>query len=388
MSLALLTPAALAALLALLVPVLLHLVRRPQQRAVDFAALRWIAVVQRPQRRLVFEERLLLVLRLLMLALLALLLATPVLLPRATGGEWVAVIPGADLARGPADRAHARWVWLAPGFPGVAEPMPASGQSASLLRELDASLPPDATLDVVVPEVLPGLDGARLGLGRDVGWIVAGEGTVRLPTVRPPAPVLAARFPASREAPVRYLAASVAAWQVEAPGTAAIDAAHDTALPQGAADTLAWLHEGPLPDAVRDWVATGRTVVLEPDDTRAVDEGAGVPVWRSTSGDVLARSSRLGAGRVVQLTRPLQPDALPELLEPAFPDALIQMLAPPALPDAAPASAHVPLRLQQSGSGSTPGPERKPLFAWLAIAIAVLVLVERVLATRASRWAA
>ncbi|TXK62105.1 hypothetical protein FU658_09680 [Alkalisalibacterium limincola] len=43
MSLALLYPAALAALLALAVPVLLHLARRPQQRTLDFAALRWIA---------------------------------------------------------------------------------------------------------------------------------------------------------------------------------------------------------------------------------------------------------------------------------------------------------------------------------------------------------
>src|SRR5690606_9148841 len=79
MSLALLLPAALAALGALLLPLLVHLARRSEQRPTDFAALRWLRRKPRPRRRIRFDERWLLALRLLLLALIALWLARPVL---------------------------------------------------------------------------------------------------------------------------------------------------------------------------------------------------------------------------------------------------------------------------------------------------------------------
>lgn len=390
MNLFLLTPAALAALLALLVPLALHLARRPRQRTVDFAALRWIAAVQRPQRRLVFEERLLLALRLLLLAVLALLLAGPALGPRQAAGEWVAVVPGADLARVRSSQTggDARWVWLAPGFPDVGEPMPAAGPSASLLRELDASLPAQARLGVVVPETLQGLDGTRLALGREVAWTVAGDPARRVPPRDAETPTLAVRHPAERGASVRHLAASVAAWQVDVPATSTIDAAADDTLPPEAVDTLVWLHAGPVPEAVLDWVAAGRTLVLEGDGTRPAGTGAGVAVWRSEAGEVLAHASRHGSGRIIALSRPLQPDALPELLDPEFPERLLEVLLPPASPAAAPATAHAPLRLEQAPSGGRAATGYRALAPRLAIALALLVLMERILATRTTRWAA
>ena len=79
MSLGLLLPAALAALGALLMPLLIHLARRSQLVPTPFAALRWLRQAARPQRRVRLEEWPLLLLRLLLLALLALWLARPVL---------------------------------------------------------------------------------------------------------------------------------------------------------------------------------------------------------------------------------------------------------------------------------------------------------------------
>ena len=76
---ALLLPAALAALGALLVPLLIHLARRSQRQPTVFAALRWLRSEVRPQRRIRLDELLLLALRLLLIALLALWLARPVL---------------------------------------------------------------------------------------------------------------------------------------------------------------------------------------------------------------------------------------------------------------------------------------------------------------------
>ena len=120
-NLAFLAPAALAALAALLVPLLIHLQRRPEQRVVEFAALRWLSERVRPRQRLRLTELLLLLLRLLLVAALALWLAQPVwldYLPRARA--WELVVPGID----PGDpactdrRAGAGAALARPGFSG------------------------------------------------------------------------------------------------------------------------------------------------------------------------------------------------------------------------------------------------------------------------------
>ena len=67
MSLLWLFPAGLAALATLLLPLLIHLARRDEQRLIDFAALRWLSAKPRPRRRIRFDEWPLLLLRLLLL---------------------------------------------------------------------------------------------------------------------------------------------------------------------------------------------------------------------------------------------------------------------------------------------------------------------------------
>ena len=122
MGVGLLFPAALAALLALLVPLAIHIARKSEQLPTDFAALRWLRSKPRPRSRLRFDEWPLLLLRLLLLALVALWLAQPVLSGAGDDTPYVAVVPGAQVDR--AQFTDARVHWLAPGFRRSKKPRP------------------------------------------------------------------------------------------------------------------------------------------------------------------------------------------------------------------------------------------------------------------------
>ena len=176
MSLGLLLPAGLAALAALLLPLLIHLARHSEQRLTDFAALRWLSVQLRPRQKLRFEEWLLLALRLALLVVLALLLARPVLFGGMGNAPWVAVVPGVDraAARAAVSLDDAQWHWLAPGFPDFTDTPPqAALPISSLLRELDAQLPTRTPITIIAPEQIGGLDGALPMLSRAIDWRVS-----------------------------------------------------------------------------------------------------------------------------------------------------------------------------------------------------------------------
>ena len=243
---ALLLPAGLAALLALAIPIVIHIARRTESRTIDFAALRWLDPQPKPRRSLTIDERLLLAARLLLLALIALWLAAPVL--------WNA----ADVA---------------PTF--AAEPV-------------------------------------------------------------------------------------------------------DRAVPNSARH-LIWLASGPVPVPVERWVRNGG-VILTALEARIPVEGENVPVWRGTAGEPLAFAGRLGRGRVIRLTRALEPAAIPQLVEPDFPDALLSMLDPRPAPGRVAAVDHAPL------AGAAPY-DQPPLDLrpWLALLIAVAFAGERWLAMRRQR---
>jgi hypothetical protein len=385
MSLTLLSAGALAALAALAIPLLIHLLRRSAQRPVDFAALRWISARQRPQRRLVLDEKLLLGLRLLVLAMLALFLAQPVWREAPSARAWVAVVPGVELAsaRALALPEQAEWRWLAPGFPPVATIPPGPVHVSSLLRELDARLPASASLAVVTPAMLEGVDGERPGLGRSIDWRVA-AGAVPAARAVPAAPRLAIRHAAGSGDAIRYLDAAVRAWnpRQEMPPP---DIAATLALPGAGADVLFWMHPGTVPGAVLVWAA-GRTLVIEPGaDVEGAPERA-VVIWRNADAAPLATAEPLGNGRLVRLQRPLQPAQLPEMLQPDFPALLRALLQPPAAPAVAPAEFHAPLRAAWNADGEGLDAAVCSLQPWLALLIASLLLLERWLATRVQRW--
>jgi hypothetical protein len=382
MSFALLAPLGLAALAALVVPIVIHLVRRLELRTTEFAALRWISERIRPRRRLRFERPWLLLLRLALLALLAVLLARPVLTqPPGAGTSRVLVAPGSDLAaaRSAVPSAGADWRWLAPGFPAIESQAPAARVPvASLLREADVALPTGATLAVVVPEQLSGLDGERPVLAHAVDWHVVPGKMSTDESAAPSGNVeIAVRYAPSAEASLKYLDAAVAALNATGSRTYVLDSEPlDAAIP---ASTHALVRLGAeLTPAVNAWAEAGGTAIVD-HEPRAT----GAPVWRDADGNVIARVAPSGRGRIVALASTFSPHDFPALLDADFPAHLRDLLEGAApLPTRAPAEALQP-RAGAAAAGITATPaSTKPLDPWLALAIALLVLVERIAATR------
>ena len=391
MNLALLLPAGLAALAALLLPLLIHLARRSEQRPTAFAALRWLRQKPKPRHRIRFDEWPLLIVRLLLLILLALLLARPVLIGAASDDPWVAVVPGVDLQQARAIKApeNARRHWLAPGFPSLdssqqGRAAPATPASVtSLLRELDASLPRGVALTVLVPAQLDGVDGQRPVLSRRVEWrVVAGTNPKAPATNTVAMPVLSVRHAPDREAALRYLRAANAAWHE--PGSRASAPMQDVA-PAGQAlvektKYLVWLAPGQVPQAVSDWIRAGGIALLDAQATLA-DAPPMAALWRDDAGATVVEGARYGNGRLMRLTRALTPQALPALLEADFPQHLRSLFdAPRPVPARVLAVDHVPA----TGGPMFPQSPRD-LQPWLLVLIALLFLLERWMASSTRR---
>lgn len=388
MSLSLLLPLGLSALLALAVPLLLHLARREQQRRTVFAALRWLRARPRPRRRIRLDEWPLLFLRLLLLAVLALWLAHPVLTGTAGRTPWIVLVPGLDPAE--AQRAStgdiAERRWLAPGFPALDAPLPEAARLqplASLLRELDAQLPPDAPLQVVVPTRLSGLDGGIVRLSREVDWIVAGDVDAAAPNEAAPF-ALAVRHGTGMDdaLSVRALRAALHALAEGEAADAPLDVSGADTPVSATTRRLAWLAPGALPGEVVRWIEAGGDALLAADVAIELPEQARRVAWRDAAGAALVEEAPMGAGRVMRFVRPLQPDTMPHLFEPGFPRQLRMLFETAPAPTRADAEDVVPV----TGAASGPVAPRE-LRPWLAVLIALLLLAERWLATSARREA-
>lgn len=377
MSLGLLFPAALAALFALVVPLIIHIARKSEQLPTDFAALRWLRQKPKPRSRLRFDEWPLLLVRLILLALAALWLAQPLLFGAADRRAYVAVVPGAqfDSAAFKDSRLH----WMAPGFPTIDTPQPNRPLPiASLIRQLDAELPTGTPLTIVTPTVIGGADADRMRLSRKVMWRITNgtmpeqEAKAALP------PPLSVRFDADHRGPLRYIRAAALAWQPAGRDADIETAGIDAPLPDQRR-ILVWLAGGTLPDAVLRWVGDGGTV-LAVSDARLPDSRPAPPVWRDDLGVPLAEAPPMGKGRLIHFTRAMTPAQMPLLLDPDFPAQLRALLAPTTPPARVAAADYAPL----TGGPSYDQPPQS-LRPWLALLIALLLLVERWMATRRSR---
>ena len=388
MNLAPMLPAGLAALAAVLLPLLIHLARRSEQRPTPFAALRWLRAKPRPRRRVRFDEWPLLIARLLLLCLLALLLSRPVLHGAPDTRPRVLVAPGIEpaAAREAVTAGDARWHWLARGFPPVEatgsppRDMPPASPS-SLLREFDGNLDPGAPLTVVVPARLDGVDAQRPRLSREVDWRVlpsnggasqeappANAGTARVPAIR---------FASSHEAAARTLQAAIDAWQPAGHSVAVEVAALSQPLAAGTRQAI-WLAAEAVPPALQDWVSAGGTLLVA---SEAPVVGATRPavVLRDRRGRPLVESRAMGEGRMLRFTRALTPAAMPELLEGAFPGQLRGVFdAAPRAPARVASVHHRPLA--GAPAQSMLPRELSPLVLLL---IALVFLIERWMATSA-----
>ena len=382
MNLAFLLPAALAALAAALLPLLIHLARRSEQRPTPFAALQWLRQKPKPRHRIRFDEWVLLALRVALACLFALLLARPVLFGAQSDAPYVAVVPGVDVARAKqvGVAKGALWHWLAPGFPALSKvPAASDVPVTSWLRELDAALPADVALTVVVPERLDGVDAQVPKLSRRAAWrVVPGA---RAPVATPPreaVPALAVRYAPQRADAVRYVRAAMRAWQSKAEdiGPAARPLAQGT-------QQLAWLSPGAVPVDVLAWARDGGTLLLDAQATVA-DAPSMVSLWRDASGVTWVEGAAFGKGRLLRFTTPLAPADMPVLLDGAFPRELRTLLAPTArAPSRVLASVHAPT----TGAIAAP-PAPRDLQPWLLWLIVLLFAIERWWATAAQRGVA
>jgi hypothetical protein len=375
----LLAPAALAALVALAIPLLIHWARRTEQRRTDFAALRWLRAKPRPRQRPRFEEWPLLIVRLLLLAMLALWLARPVTPAAADLRPRVYVVPGlAATAATPWLGQQAEGHWLAPGFPPLDSPSPTGTVPvASLVRQLDSELPPGVAVRVLVPAMIEGADAERPRLSRKVDWRVV-PGRMSAPRFTPAAPTALAIRAAPTRRDVRYLAAVARAWTTN--GTPPDIAPPNAPLP-GTATTLAWLSGGTMPATLVAWVRRGGTAIIPAD--MAAPPGPDAIAARDALGRTFLRVAPLGEGRIFRFTVPLTPATLPALVEPDFPDRLLAAIRPVAPPARADAEQLTP------ETGAPPTFHATPLREWrdsLALGVAALFLLERWLATRRRRW--
>ena len=363
----LLFPLGLAALASVLLPLLIHLARRTEQQPMDFAALRWLRHKPRPRHRPRFDEILLLVVRLLLLATIALALARPVLTGGGAAQSVIAIAPGADVPAA----SDARRIWLAPGFPPIeAQPPAGTMPIGSLIRQLDADVPRGAALTVVVPRILDGADAERPRVSRTVTWRIAGKG--RAPPAATPATPLMLRYDPSVPG-TRYVAAAVRAL-----GSADIGGATEPFTAKADRGSLIWLATGSLPTAVADYAAAGHTILVGRDTI--VPAAPVTAVWRDATAVPLVEGQPLGRGRILRFTRPLTLMAMPQLLEPDFPRRLAAMFATPHEPVRVVASAYTP-----RPGGPAPAPPARPLSHWIAVAVVALFFIERMLATRAAR---
>jgi hypothetical protein len=375
---ALLLPGALAALLALVIPLVIHIARRSEQVPTDFAALRWLRQKPRPRSRLRFDEWPLLLLRLVLLALVALWLAHPVLFGAGDRKPVVAMVPGVDPARAPTGDASA--VWLAPGFPALDQPAhSADAPIASLIRQLDAETPAGVPLTILTLQVIEGADADRLHLSRKIDWRIV-PGSMPAPRLQPAVlPLLSVRHDLSHSGGIRYLRAAAIAWQ---PGgrKAAIDIALlDAPLPDRR-HSLVWLGGGTMPDRVRAWIAQGGTALIASDALVPADTHRAA-LWRDPLGVPLVEAMAMGRGRLLRFTRPLAPAMMPVLLEADFPAQLRAVLTPaPTPPARVDAADYAPL-----AGGHVYDQPPLDVRPWLAMLIALLLIVERLLATRRSR---
>ena len=383
MNFGLLLPSALIALLALAIPILLHLVRQTEQKRVEFAALRWLVARAQPRRRPRFNEWLLLALRLLLLALLALWLAQPVLSGRPDLRPWVVVDPAIDapeLAANMPTSEDAQVHWLAPGFPGIETPSPNSTASiSSLLRELDTTLPENVAVTVIVPEQFDATDAQRPRLGRAIMWTPV-PGTSAFGAAAAPKPIRAAAYAdAAHQQSLPYLRAAAAAWATQSKPPAPTNTLREIA---GIDDLivddthLLWLSSPQVPAQQQQWVRNGGVILLAQDtDAASVDWEDAQVAWRGTDGTPLALRLIDGKGAWLRMLVPFTPESLPALLDPEFPRALQDSLEiHPRIATRAWADGYSPV-VDAQGMRTAQAP--RPLTHLLALLIALLFAIER-----------
>lgn len=372
-------PAALVALVGLLVPLLIHLLDRGSSRRIDFAPLHLLQELPRASlRRLRLRERWLWLVRSLLVAVAALMLAGPATLPpQHEAAAWMLIQPGLESsAADAAEDLAADWQmpieeierrWLAPGLAPVSAPALAESGAGlwGALLEADAHLAQGVRLAVLAAPAANQLGPVRPRLSREVEWIQGAGGESRSAAVdsgRVRRVYVGAA--ASRAALLPYLEAVVVAWRE------GLDARVATVAVPGDAEWIVFAADGDPPSAV----------------LAAVDDGA---IWISDSPEIAVSATAAGgvervvAGAGLILRQPsawiTDPSGSPD---PALPVRLWNDLIRARL-EPVPPGLFVPADQGRPAVGAAPRtlPPR-PLVDALGILLLLLLALERWLSRR------
>lgn len=367
-----LSPLWLAALAALLLPLLLHLISRGRGKRVRVGSIALLAATARRRaHRLQPSQLLLLLVRCLLLSALALTLAAPLgprLVAADEGAVTVLVSPALLAARGAGETEGATFgaleARLATGHPvrllvsGLppweeGEPLPADGgvDLWSLLAEADRALAPGTHLAIFAADRLADLRGERPTLRHPFTWHA-----VALPVAPTSLAPVAARgvevaiytAPERADAAAHVRAALAAIGEVaELAVTVRQEAAGEGAVGEPDADLILWLADAPVPAQLMDAVAAGGVLVRDaaapytdcdatvhpPAGGRlvlrrcapAAGEDAAV-LWRDSNGAPFLTAMPAGDGMVYALHSRFDPAWSDFVLQPLFPRWLLAHL--------------------------------------------------------------
>src|SRR5262245_38399354 len=150
-----LNPIMLAGLAAVAVPIIIHLLNRRKFQKVTWAAMRFLRnAVERNQRRMRIEDMILLALRCLLLALLALALARPAILSNATdtfgqGRVTGVLILDNSRSMGMSDGTGTRFEKAKKAAENVVDSMPAGSATAVFFAsDIAEGVIPEPTFDL------------------------------------------------------------------------------------------------------------------------------------------------------------------------------------------------------------------------------------------------
>ncbi|MEO1574002.1 MAG: BatA domain-containing protein [Pseudomonadota bacterium] len=299
-------PQALLGLLALALPLWIHLRRQRQIAQHVVSITRYVDTSPPPRRwQYIIEHPGLMVLRMALIAAVTLWLADLRLTdPKGGAGTtWTLVSPRTHAGRVAQLANDDRAFWLAPGRPRLSETRPASGPDAittwDALWAADRAAPAAVQFVVVGPATVAEIGECRPVLSRPVRWIdapVEPGNTGATPALR-----LALVADAARDRDARRVLAVVDAWR-DAGLNVALTRETPDATPTIDRPTI-WLSQQPVPAGIG--TSDDAPVVI----TDTADESA--PVFRlDRNGQVLARG-RIAEGRRVLGVAGLRDDPAP-----------------------------------------------------------------------------
>ena len=379
-------PRWLLGLLALGLPIALHLRGRRRGSVVHVGSLRWLegrAVTTVSPRRL--HRPWLLLLRCAAIAALVIALAGPTRLADAGGSTWVLVAPEVA-ARAPLDslRRLGELRLLAGGLPGMdAAPPRGRGEHTdvwSLLREADASAPASVRFVVAAPSDGAFYTGVRPRLRREVRWLTVAADSAVAPVARAPSAVTIVA-PADRAEDARVIAAAFGAvGEVHGDAAPVRTATPDERLTPDRGDWIVWLGDRAMPSSVSGRIADG-LVLLTDGDTLPVGSGDRV-VWRTETGEPRLVSHRIGLGVHYRLRGRFHPASWPGVLDPDFASQLDSLRVGGAAREPKLSERQRSPALSAAHAGAPASLPAAPRTAmWVLLALACL-LAERLLTAR------